>query len=170
MGAKAESLGTGIGARVKAIAWHEVEEELDRQGCATIAGLLTPGECEALRALYARDELYRSRVVMARHGFGQGEYKYYAYPLPEGIGELRDRIYPHLAPVANRWNEIMGIDTRYPPRHNEIVAITQSLLSGDVALDLVTDNRPNRSVEPYTPEALKRLAEAVQLYHAENPR
>jgi hypothetical protein len=121
MGAKAESLGTGIGARVKAIAWHEVEEELDRQGCATIAGLLTPGECEALRALYARDELYRSRVVMARHGFGQGEYKYYAYPLPEGIGELRDRIYPHLAPVANRWNEIMGIDTRYPPRHADFI-------------------------------------------------
>jgi len=121
MGTVTESFGTGIEARIDAIAWPGVEEELDRHGCATIAGLLTPGECAALRALYAREERYRSRVVMARHGFGQGEYKYYAYPLPEPIGALRDRIYPRLAPVANRWNEIMGIDARYPSRHADFI-------------------------------------------------
>jgi len=74
-----------------------------------------------LTTLYSHDELYRSRVVMARHGFGRGEYKYYGYPLPEVIGNLRDVVYPHLVPIANRWNEIMRIDTRYPPYHAEFI-------------------------------------------------
>jgi uncharacterized protein len=112
-----DALATNIEARVNAVDWHAVQEELDRFGCATIANLLTPAECDALKAQYASDELYRSRVVMARHGFGRGEYKYYAYPLPEMIGSLRNAVYPHLVPIANRWNEIMRIDTRYPPDH-----------------------------------------------------
>jgi uncharacterized protein len=90
-----DALATGIEARVNAIDWHTVEEELDQFGCATVAHLLTPTECDALKALYSHDELYRSRVVMARHGFGRGEYKYYGYPLPEVIGNLRDVVYPH---------------------------------------------------------------------------
>jgi hypothetical protein len=114
-------LATDIGARVNAINWHKVEEDLDGFGCATVAQLLTPGECDALRTLYSRDELYRSRVVMARHGFGRGEYKYYGYPLPEMIGTLREAVYPNLVPVANRWNEIMRIDTRYPPDHADFI-------------------------------------------------
>ena len=112
-----DALATNIEARVNAVDWHAVQEELDGFGCATIANLLTPAECDALKAQYASGELYRSRVVMARHGFGRGEYKYYAYPLPEMIGSLRNAVYPHLVPIANRWNEIMRIDTRYPPDH-----------------------------------------------------
>jgi hypothetical protein len=112
-----DALATNIEARVNAVDWHAAQEELDGFGCATIANLLTPAECDALKAQYASGELYRSRVVMARHGFGRGEYKYYAYPLPEMIGSLRNAVYPHLVPIANRWNEIMRIDTRYPPDH-----------------------------------------------------
>ncbi len=114
-------LATDIGARVNAINWQKVEEDLDGFGCATVAQLLTPAECNALKALYSRDELYRSRVVMARHGFGRGEYKYYGYPLPEMIGRLRETVYPNLVPIANRWNEIMRIETRYPPDHADFI-------------------------------------------------
>jgi hypothetical protein len=114
-------LATDLYARVNAVDWPKVEEDLDRFGCATLAQLLTPAECDALSALYSRDELYRSRVVMARHGFGRGEYKYYGYPLPEVIGTLREAVYPNLVPVANRWNEIMRIDTRYPPNHADFI-------------------------------------------------
>jgi uncharacterized protein len=114
-------LATDIGARVNAINWQKVEEDLDVFGCATVAQLLTPVECNALKALYSRDELYRSRVVMARHGFGRGEYKYYGYPLPEMIRSLRETVYPNLVPIANRWNEIMRIETRYPQNHADFI-------------------------------------------------
>jgi hypothetical protein len=114
-------LNTDIAARVNAIDWHKMEDDLNRYGCATVDQLFTAAECDALSALYTRDELYRSRVVMARHGFGRGEYKYYAYPLPGMIGTLRETVYPHLAPVANRWNALMGIDTRYPAVHAEFI-------------------------------------------------
>ncbi len=81
-------------------------------------------EYEALAALYDRDTgdtLFRSRVVIERHGFGRGEYKYFAYPLPDPIEALHESVYPRLAPVANRWNEIMGIETRYPREHAAFV-------------------------------------------------
>jgi hypothetical protein len=104
-------------ARVDALDWPRVADDLDEQGCAVLEALLTPGECRALASLYEDDERFRSRVVMGRHGFGQGEYKYFAYPLPEPIAELRSTLYPRLAPVANRWNERMGLDLRYPARH-----------------------------------------------------
>jgi hypothetical protein len=107
--------------RVEAVDWFGVEDALNQQGSAMIRGLLTPHECEALAALYARDDLFCSRVVMARHGFGRGEYKYFAYPLPDLVGALRMSIYPHLAPVANRWNEVMGIDARYPTQHADFI-------------------------------------------------
>jgi len=103
--------------RVGALDWRCVAIDLDAQGCALMEGLLTPEECRALAALYADDAIFRSRVVMARHGFGQGEYKYFAYPLPALIAELRTALYPRLAPIANRWNERMGVALRYPPEH-----------------------------------------------------
>ena len=108
--------------RVSAIDWEQVSHDLDAQGGATVARLLSPAECDTLAALYEQDELFRSRVVMARHGFGRGEYKYFRYPLPEIIAELRTVLYPHLVPIANRWNTAMGIDVRYPERHADYIA------------------------------------------------
>ncbi|WP_409350598.1 2OG-Fe(II) oxygenase [Variovorax sp. Sphag1AA] len=101
--------------------WAQAEADLDDQGCALLPSLLTPGECESLAGLYGAEKPFRSRVVMERHGFGRGEYKYFAYPLPEPIAVLRERLYPHLVPIANRWNEIMDIDVRYPARHAEFI-------------------------------------------------
>ena len=80
-------------------------------------GLLTPQDCALLAGRYSDDALFRSRVVMARHGFGQGEYKYFAYPLPEPVAGLRAALYPPLAAIANRWNEAMGLGSRYPESH-----------------------------------------------------
>ncbi|SIO71225.1 hypothetical protein SAMN05444172_7566 [Burkholderia sp. GAS332] len=107
--------------RVDAIDWFNVEEELNGYGCAMLPNLLSAQECDALSALYPRDDLYRSRVVMGRHGFGRGEYKYFAYPLPQPVAALREALYPRLAPVANRWNEVMKIDVRYPAAHGDFV-------------------------------------------------
>jgi hypothetical protein len=82
----------------------------------------TAAECENIAGLYEDDRRFRSHVVMARHGFGRGEYKYFAYPLPDVIADLRRAIYPNLAPIANRWNESMGIDVRYPDAHADFIA------------------------------------------------
>jgi hypothetical protein len=106
-----------IAARVDAIDWARVTATLDAQGCAVLKELLSPDECAALASLYPDDKNFRSRIVMARHGFGRGEYKYFAYPLPDMIAQLRPALYARLCPVANRWNETMGIDIRYPDRH-----------------------------------------------------
>jgi uncharacterized protein len=106
---------------MKNIDWQAVEEGLDRSGCAVAPELITRDECDALAALYPRDELFRSRVVMARHGFGRGEYKYFSYPLPTLIETLRTQAWPHLVPIANRWNETMRIATRFPPSHAEFI-------------------------------------------------
>ncbi|QHB55597.1 proline hydroxylase [Ralstonia solanacearum] len=110
-----------IGTPVDTFDWRAVEDALNDAGNAVLPGLLTPGACDTLAALYPHDGLYRSRVVMARHGFGRGEYKYFAYPLPDLIERLRTRLYPHLAPIANRWNQAMGIDVRYPAGHADFL-------------------------------------------------
>jgi hypothetical protein len=102
--------------------WDRLGTDLDAQGNALLPQLLTPEECTALAGLYGQDALFRSRVVMGRHGFGRGEYRYFAYPLPDTIAALRTRLYPQLAPIANRWNQTMGIDVRYPDRHDEFIA------------------------------------------------
>ena len=96
-------------------------EELDGQGCALVEGLLTPSDCDELAQLYGREEMFRSRVVMAKHGFGRGEYKYFDYPLPAIVAELRASFYPRLVPVANRWNDAMGIEVTYPDDHASFV-------------------------------------------------
>lgn len=106
-----------IADRVGTIEWAHLARELDAQGSAVLAGLLSPDECETLIALYFREELFRSRVVMERHGFGRGEYKYFAYPLPAIVADLRALLYPQLVPIANRWNRDLGLDIRYPARH-----------------------------------------------------
>src|SRR5689334_19001211 len=93
-----------IGARVHALDWPALSADLDRYGCAVTGPLLSASECAALAACYPQDNLFRSRVIMARHGFGRGEYKYFAYPLPVLIHDLRSSLYPALADVANRWN------------------------------------------------------------------
>jgi hypothetical protein len=107
--------------RVDLVDWARISQDLDDRGSATIGGLLTAAECESVAMLYAVDEMFRSRVVMARHGFGRGEYKYFAYPLPSIVGSLRAALYPRLAPVANRWHAAMGIDLRFPEQHADFL-------------------------------------------------
>jgi uncharacterized protein len=106
-----------LAARVDALDWPQATDDLDAQGCAVLKRLLTPEECRALAALYPDDKNFRSRIVMGRHGFGRGEYKYFAYPLPDLIEQLRPALYARLQGIANRWNEAMGIDIRYPEGH-----------------------------------------------------
>jgi hypothetical protein len=106
-----------IAGRVAELDWSAMANELDAHGCAVTTPLLTPDQCEELADIYAADAPFRSRVIMARHGFGRGEYKYFAYPLPAPIAELRTALYPPLAEIANRWNEAMGIEVRYPAHH-----------------------------------------------------
>jgi hypothetical protein len=110
-----------IATRVEAIDWTQASRDLDAQGCAVLSGLLSRDECRELAAFYPDDVRFRSRVVMGRHGFGRGEYKYFAYPLPELIAQLRPALYARLRDLANRWNEAMGIDIRYPPNHEEFL-------------------------------------------------
>ena len=104
--------------RIRTIKWDEVSRDLDLHGHAVVRRLLTSPECRALTSMYQRGDLFRSRVVMARHGFGRGEYQYFKYPLPALIGELRTALYARLVPIANRWNEAMGLDVRYPDHHD----------------------------------------------------
>ncbi|MBD3884352.1 2OG-Fe(II) oxygenase [Phormidium tenue FACHB-886] len=110
-----------IAARIKAIDWQSLLQDLDVQGSAMIDQLLSPDECQEIAGLYLKDDTFRSRVVMAKHSFGRGEYKYFSYPLPNLIAELRAAIYPYLVPIANRWNSAMGIDVRYPETHSDFI-------------------------------------------------
>jgi len=102
-------------SRAAAVDWQQVAASLDERGYATTAALLTTEQCRGLAALYDREEAFRSRVVMQRHGFGSGEYKYLRYPLPDIVEALRQSIYPQLAPIANRWRERLREEGRFPP-------------------------------------------------------
>ena len=106
---------------IESIDWSTVSESLDANGCAQLTGVLTPAECKAVASLYADDGLFRSRVVMARHGFGRGEYKYFAYPLPPLVANLRADLCPPLADIANGWNEALKSDIRFPNSHAEFL-------------------------------------------------
>ena len=110
-----------IEERGEGVAWELVSRELDAEGNAVIKGVLKPEECDEVRGLYDEDDLFRSQVVMERHGFGRGEYRYFKYPLPDLIKNLRTSIYPRLVPIANRWNEAMGIDVHFPTTHAEYI-------------------------------------------------
>ncbi len=107
--------------RVGGLDWQRLRTELDAQGSA-VTPLMGAHECRALAALYAKDPPFRSRVVMARHGFGRGEYRYFAYPLPAGVASLREAFYAHLAPIANAWNERLGVAARFPTAHRDFLA------------------------------------------------
>jgi hypothetical protein len=102
--------------------WDRVSRDLDEHGCAVLEHLLPAADCRALAELYADGSRFRSRIVMARHGFGRGEYQYFRYPLPEILAALRTAAYERLAPTANRWNEAMGIGVRYPAAHADFLA------------------------------------------------
>jgi hypothetical protein len=115
--AVADNANGALAARLAAIDWQAVSAGLDAYGCAVIENLLATEECRKLAALYDEETRFRSRVVMARHGFGRGEYKYFAYPLPPDVAKLRAAVYPRLAPVANRWNQAMKIAARFPDTH-----------------------------------------------------
>jgi hypothetical protein len=106
-----------VGARLAVVDWDSVAQALDARGNAVIEHLLTPEQCTALAALYPDEAAFRSRIVMARHGFGRGEYKYFRYPLPGLVAHLRAALYPRLAPIANRWNEILADNVRFPTGH-----------------------------------------------------
>ena len=110
-----------IAERVRKIAWEQVSQDLDAQGNAVVPILLTAEECQAFSSLYQKDDIFRSRVVMERHNFGRGEYKYFNYPLPDLVASLRTAVYQHLVPIANRWNEAMKIDVRYPENHEDFI-------------------------------------------------
>jgi uncharacterized protein len=107
--------------RIDAIDWNSVTESLDVYGCAQASSVLSPAECNSIAALYTEDAPFRSRIVMARHGFGRGEYKYFGYPLPSVVAQLRERLYPALAEVANRWNAAVKSDIRFPSTHAEFL-------------------------------------------------
>jgi len=102
--------------------WARIAAELDDQGWAVLPGLLDHATCDAVSALYDRDDAFRSRVVMARHGFGRGEYRYFSYPLPGTVQSLRTVLYPRLAPIANGWQERLSSETRFPPTHADYIA------------------------------------------------
>ena len=109
-------------ARIAALDWDALEASLALRGCARTGALLTPDECAALAGRYDEDAIFRSRVVMARHGFGRGEYKYFAYPLPTLVAALRSALYAKLAPIANRWQQALGRDAEFPLEHARYLA------------------------------------------------
>jgi uncharacterized protein len=108
--------------RVGEIDWGRASVNLNTDGWAMAGGILTPHECRSIADMYDDESRFRSHVVMARHGFGRGEYKYFSYPLPEIVSELRTELYSPLAPLANKWNEAMGIEVRYPEAHADFVS------------------------------------------------
>lgn len=101
--------------------WPAITPHLDAYGWALLPKILTAHECATIADCYPDDRLFRSHIVMARHGFGRGEYKYFTYPLPGMISALRTTLYPHLAPIANRWNESLGLDDRFPDTHADFI-------------------------------------------------
>jgi len=108
-----------IKKKLEAIDWADIRAQLAQSGCAHLRQILTPQICNAFIHMYPQDERFRSHIHMARHGLGQGEYKYFRYPLPDMLATLRHELYPELAKIANQWNILMNIETRYPAAHLE---------------------------------------------------
>jgi uncharacterized protein len=108
-------------SEVESLDWQSITGSLNDSGNALLKNVLTSSACEALASMYGDDGHFRSRVIMSRHGFGRGEYKYFSYPLPDILQGLRSSLYQRLAPVANFWNQQMGIETRYPTKHADFI-------------------------------------------------
>ena len=119
--AKPRVTASSDSSRAEAMDWPGIATHLDGNGWAVLPRLLSPEECGAIAGLYGEESIFRSHIIMGRHGFGRGEYKYFSYPLPDIIADLRTALYPQLAPIANRWNESMGIDVRYPAVHADFI-------------------------------------------------
>src|SRR5262249_22655399 len=117
----AARVARSIHERVAALAWDAIGRTIDQYGCATTGTLLTHEECLDLIARYEDDAQFRSRIVMSRHGFGRGEYKYFGYPLPDIVAALRAALYPRLAAIANGWNEAMNVNVRFPEDHGRFL-------------------------------------------------
>jgi hypothetical protein len=107
--------GTDVAEAVGALPWSEIEGQLDERGYAVVGPLLSVEECRSIAGFYDDREKFRSRVVMASHGYGSGEYQYFSYPLPAAVEALREAVYPRLVPVANRWYGAMGMEPAFPP-------------------------------------------------------
>lgn len=116
------SADTSAEARVARFDWPALASDLDGFGCAVLPKLLSSEECDSISSLYPDESHFRSHVIMGRYGFGKGEYRYFKYPLPDILGGLRRAIYPHLAGLANEWNQRMGIERRYPDVHADFLA------------------------------------------------
>lgn len=108
-------------SRLDTLDWADLEQQLDEHGCAVIGALLSSESCDRLSALYSQTEPFRAQVIMARHGFGRGEYKYFRYPLPATVERLRTALYPRLVPLANRWYQRMNLPIEFPPTHAEFL-------------------------------------------------
>src|SRR5690606_18611894 len=121
-GQDSRAAARSIEARLATLDWQRIAASLDAEGCAHIGAVLSPAECRSLAAMYDDDARFRSRIVMTRHGFGRGEYKYFAAPLPEVVAALRTALYPPLAAIANRWNAALGVEVRYPEAHEDFLA------------------------------------------------
>ena len=119
---RAPAAQASIAWRLERQDWDQVSAELDADGCAVLGKLLSAAECRTLAALYEDEAIFRSRVSMARHGFGKGEYKYFSYPLPTLVHDLRTHAWPLLSPIANRWNAALNIGIRYPAEHAAFIA------------------------------------------------
>ena len=117
-----DASAVAVGNRVGGFDGSKIASHLDAHGWALLPTLLTTDECSALAGLYGNDRHFRSHIVMARHGFGRGEYKYFAYPLPDMVVALRTALYARLGPIANEWNAAMGIDARFPETHAEFIS------------------------------------------------
>jgi uncharacterized protein len=120
-GSAESSEAASIAARVADLDWTRIAADLDAHGCATTGAVLTLAQCRALAASYPSDALFRSCVIMARHGFGRGEYKYFADPLPRDVAALREALYSPLAAIANRWNAALDVERRFPDRHGDFL-------------------------------------------------
>jgi len=110
-----------IKQRIEKLDWTELSRSLDNRGHALTPPLLTPSECEELISLYPEDKRFRSHIVMARYRFGSGNYKYFNHPLPRIVNELRTTFYSRLAPMANNWNDKLGIEERFPEQHEDLI-------------------------------------------------
>lgn len=115
------AIDPGLASSVGSIAWVDIAKNLDTDGFASVANLLSTAECDQLVSTYENPDAFRSRVVMARHGFGRGEYQYFAYPLPDLVAGLRHALYPPLSEIANRWHESMNVAARFPEDHEEFL-------------------------------------------------